>query len=198
MNNPNRIAGTIAASLFAAAPAFAAGPVSTPVEPPVVVAPPPPVFDWTGPSIGLQLGVIDVETSGAASLDGDDTFVGLRAYYDFDFGDFVVGGGLQYDVTDVDLGGVTDVDSVLRVGARGGVDLNRTYLYGTAGFARVETSAAAVGDSNGYFAGIGAEVFVTDSVTIGGEILYHEFDDFDLSGLEAEATTAAVSVNLRF
>ena len=191
-------AGLSAVLIALAAPALASGPVTVAPTPPVVAPPPAPVYDWTGPSVGLQFGVIDVETSGAAVLEGDDTLIGLRAYYDYDFGQFVLGGGLQYDATGVDLGGVTEVDSVFRVGARAGIDLNRNWIYGTAGYAQVDTSAAAVGDSSGYFVGIGYEVFVANQVTLGAEVLYHEFDDFDLPGLEAEATTAAISVNFRF
>lgn len=181
-----------------AAPALAGGPTTPAPTPAPVVAPPPAAERWTGPSVGLQFGYIDVETSGAAALEGDDTLIGLRAYYDYDFGQYVLGGGIQYDTTGVDLGGVTEVESVLRAGLRGGWDFGSSWLYGTAGLARVETSAAAVGDSSGYFAGLGYELFVAEQVTIGTEVLYHEFDDFDLGGLEAEATTASVSVNFRF
>ena len=190
--------GLAAAVSALAMPALAGGPVVVQSEPPVVVAPPAPIYDWTGLSVGLQFGQIDVETSGVAVLEGDDTLIGLRAYYDYDFGQFVVGGGLQFDSTGVDLGGVTEVESVLRAGLRAGIDLNRNWLYGTVGLARVSTSDAGVGDSNGYFAGLGYEVFLTQQVTVGAEILYHEFDEFDLGGLEAEATTAALSVNFRF
>lgn len=154
--------------------------------------------DWTGPSVGLQFGNLDVETSGAAALSGDDISYGARAYYDVDFGDYIIGGGLQYDTSDVDLGGVTTVDSVLRIGARAGADLGLAYLYGTGGFARVYTSNAAVGDSSGYFIGAGLEYLVAENITLGTEILYHEFDDFDLGGLDAEATTVGVSLNFRF
>ena len=192
-------AGLSAILIAFAMPALAAGPVAVPSSPPVVAAPPPaPSYDWTGVSVGLQFGYIDVDTSGAADLEGDDVFVGVRAYYDYDFGQFVLGGGFQFDGTDVDLGGVTDVDSVFRVGARAGVDLNRNWIYGTAGYARVDTSNPAIDDSDGFFVGVGYEVFVTEQVTIGAEVLYHEFEDFDLDGLDADATTAAVSVNFRF
>lgn len=124
--------------------------------------------------------------------------LGLRAYYDYDFGDFIVGGGLQYDSADIDIGGVTTLDSVTRVGLRAGVDLGRNWIYGTAGWAMAQTSNPGVGDSNGYFAGLGYEVMMTDNVSLGAELLYHNFDDFTLVGLEADATTASVSVNFRF
>jgi opacity protein-like surface antigen len=183
-----------------AAPALAGGVADTTPAPVIVPAAPAPApsTDWTGPSVGLQLGYADLSTSGAAALSGDDLLIGLRAYYDVDFGNFIVGGGLQYDTTDLDIGGVTTLDSVTRVGLRAGVDLGSNWLYGTAGWARAETSNPAVGDSDGWFAGVGYEVFVASNVTVGAELLTHRFEDFALGGLEAEATTAAVSVNFRF
>jgi len=181
-----------------AAPALASGPLDTMDRTPVSVAATPSTSNWTGFSTGLQLGYGDVETSGAAALAGDGALLGARAYYDYDFGDFIVGGGVQFDSADIDLGGVTTLESVTRVGLRAGIDLDQNWLYGTAGFARASTSNPVVGDSNGYFAGVGYEVFVADGMTVGAELLYHSFDEFDLSGLEVEATTAAVSLNFRF
>ena len=190
---------TLAAGLavLTAAPALAGG-TAQPDPAPVTVAPAPaaPAADWTGPSVGAQLGYGDVSTSGPA-LEGDDVLLGLRAYYDYDFGDFVLGGGLQYDATDLDIGGTTTLESVTRIGGRAGADLGRSMLYGTAGWAQARTTAP-TGNSDGWFAGAGYEMFVTDAVTVGTEVLYHEFDDFDLPGLSAEATTAAISVNFRF
>jgi hypothetical protein len=110
----------------------------------------------------------------------------------------IVGGGLQYDAADIDLGGATTLESVTRIGARAGIDLVDNWLYGTAGWARANTSDPGIGDSDGWFAGVGYEVLVSNGITIGAEVLYHEFSDFTLPGLTAEATTAAVSVNFRF
>ncbi|NKX45326.1 outer membrane protein [Roseicyclus persicicus] len=190
---------TAGLAALTAAPALAGG-MAEPAPAPVTIAPAPVAAgtDWTGPSVGLQLGYGDVSTSGAANLDGDDVLLGLRAYYDVDLGDFVVGGGVQYDTADIDIGGVTTLDSVTRVGVRGGVDLGSNWIYGTAGWAEARTSNAAVGDSEGWFAGVGYEVFVADTVTVGAELLHHRFEDFNLADLDAEATTAAVSVNFRF
>lgn len=182
-----------------AGPALAGG-MAEPAPGPVTIAPVPVVStaNWTGPSVGVQLGYGDVSTSGAATLNGDDVLLGLRAYYDYDLGDVIVGGGLQYDTADIDLGTTTTIDAITRVALRAGVDLGSNWAYGTAGWARAETSNPAVGDSDGWFAGVGYEVFVANNVTVGAEVLYHEFDSFNLAGLDAEATTAALSVNFRF
>ncbi|GFE66648.1 outer membrane protein [Litoreibacter roseus] len=174
-----------------------------PVPSPVVTAPvvdAAPIYDWTGFSVGAQLSYGDVETDGAADLDGDDFLYGLRAYYDYDFGNFVVGGGIQYDRADIDLDDVAAIDSVLRIGARVGIPSGRNFYYGTAGYARADTDdgTLSVGSSDGYFVGAGYEVFLTEQITAGAELLYHEFDDFDVDDLEAEATTLGLSVNYRF
>ncbi|MEM9350261.1 MAG: porin family protein [Pseudomonadota bacterium] len=153
---------------------------------------------FDGPSVGLQLSYGDVETSGP-SLDGEDTLIGIRAYYDVDFGNFIAGGGFQYDSTEIDLDGAADIDDVFRLAGRVGVSSGPAYYYGTAGFVQASTSGPAdAGDSDGYFVGAGVEAFVADNITVGGEVLYHEFDDFDISSLDAEVTTLGVNVNYRF
>ncbi|WP_116598634.1 outer membrane protein [Primorskyibacter marinus] len=198
------LAAALAASTAIAAPAFAGSLDNTLNEPepvaPVAVAAPAPLYDWTGPSVGAQLGFGDIETEDAGGAEGDGGLYGLRAYYDYDFGNYVVGGGIQYDESDIDIDGAATLDKVFRAGLRAGVDLNRTFLYGTGGYAKAftEDDAVSLGDSNGYFVGLGAEHFLTEKVTVGGEILYHQFDDFDISDVEANATTANVSVNYRF
>lgn len=153
---------------------------------------------FDGPSVGLQLSYGDAETSGP-SLDGEDTLIGLRAYYDYDFGNFLAGGGIQYDSTEIDLDGLADVDDVFRLAGRVGVANGPAYYYGTLGYAQASTSGPAdAGDSEGYFVGAGVEAFVAENITFGGELLYHEFDNFDINSLEAEVTTLGINVNYRF
>jgi len=154
--------------------------------------------DWTGPSVGLSFGFLDADTSGAADLTGDGAIAGFRAAYDYDFGAHVAGVTLQYDLANIDLGGVTTIDSILRFGGRAGIDAGRSWYYLTGGWAHVDTSSAAVGDSDGYFAGVGYEVYITDRLTAGAEVVYHDFEDFNLDGLDADAATLNLSVGLRF
>lgn len=198
MKHPLILAAGLAA--LAAGPALAGGTVTSTPAPIFVETQPPVQFGkiWTGPSLGVQLGYADLSTSGAADLTGNDVLLGLRAYYDVDFGDFILGGGLQYDRTNLDVGGVTTLESVTRLGVRGGVDLTNDWIYATAGWALAQTSDAAVGNSDGWFAGIGYETMISDTASLGAELLFHEFTDFDLAGLSARATTAAVSINFRF
>lgn len=155
--------------------------------------------DFAGPSVGLQLSYGDASTEGPA-LEGDGALYGLRAYYDFDPGTFIYGFGLQYDATDISLGGGTaEIDEVLRLAGRIGVTSGANWYYGTLGYARAYTSGpAAAGDSDGFFVGVGYEVFVSDEFTVGTELLYHEFSDFDIGTLDADVTTLSFSVNYRF
>ena len=177
--------------------AFAGSLQDATVEPPVIAPAPAPVFaggDWTGPYVGLSFGNTDVTTS-AAGAEGDNGTYGIHAGYDYDFGRFVVGGELEYDKTDIDLGGAATVDNVARLKLRGGYDLGRTLVYATVGAARADTS---LGNDTGGFAGIGMAYQVTDQFTLGGEVLEHRFDDIGGSGIDADATTFNLRGSFRF
>lgn len=182
-----------------AAPALAGGLTDPVVEAPVA-APVAPVVvgtDWTGGYVGGQLGYGDVSATG---LDGDGLTYGLRGGYDWDFGNWVLGAGIDHDWTDIELGGgAGDLDSVTRLKLRAGADLGRTLIYATAGgaHARADVGGNSLSD-NGWFAGIGADYLLTDQWTVGAEVLSHQFDDFDNSGVDVDATTASVNVGFRF
>lgn len=168
-----------------------AAPVAAPVAPLAVGT------DWTGGYVGGQLGYGDVNATG---LDGDGLTYGLRGGFDWDFGNWVLGVGADYDWTDIDLGNTGDtLDSVARLKLRAGADLGRTLIYGTAGAAHADADigGASLSDT-GWFAGIGADYLITDQWTVGAELLTHQFDDFDNSGVDVDATTASVNVGFRF
>ncbi|SIT12570.1 Opacity protein [Roseivivax lentus] len=196
---------TAAAALIAATATagFAGNPAPTPADPAPMAAVPPapaaPIYDFTGPSVGVQLGYngIDVEDGDIVEEGGT---IGVRGNYDFRLGGNVIGGvGLQYDEGDIDLDGAATLDNILRVGGRVGVDSGRNFFYGTGGYAHATTEDddLDIGDSGGYFAGVGYEVFLQENVTVGTEVLYHEFNEFD-NDVDVEATTANVSLNYRF
>lgn len=192
------LSGILASVL--AVPAFAGGladPVVEPVIDPVPVEVAPVTGDWTGGYVGAQLGYGDVSVG---DDDGDGAIYGLRAGYDYDFGNWVLGAGIGYDKTSIDLdAGAGEIDDIARLGFRAGADLGQTLIYGTAGLARASATVGGADLSdNGYYVGIGAEYMLNDSWTVGGELMTNQFDDFDDSGLDFDATTIAATVGFRF
>lgn len=199
MNMLTKTALGVAMSGALAMPALAGG-YSAPVTEAPVVAPVvavPVGTDWTGGYVGAQIGYGDAS---AGAADGDGAIYGLRGGYDWDLGNWVVGAGLDWDKTEIDLGTGTDtLDNIGRLKLRAGYDLGRTLVYGTAGVARAEADLGGVSRSdNGWFAGIGADYALNDRWTIGGEVLQNQFDDFDNTGIDLDATTASVNVGFRF
>ena len=198
-----KLTRTLLAALSAsalAAPAFAGSAAPAAMEP-MIEAPAPVAMtmgrDWTGGYAGLQLGYADVEASAAtgATISGDDVIGGFTAGYDWDFGNFVLGAGLDADLADLSVGAAT-LERVYRLKVRGGYDLGNGLIYATAGGAGADVDG--LGYDTGYFVGAGYEHMVTDNISLGGEVLYHEFDDFNASGLDIEATTFQVRANYRF
>lgn len=187
-----------ALALIVPAPLFA-GSIAAPVQEPVVSTPAPvaaPVNlggDWTGGYAGLNFGKMNA-TAEPGDFEGDDTFYGAHVGYDYDFGRFVVGGELDYSKTDLDIAGET-IDNVTRLKLRTGYDLGRTMIYATAGGAKADTS---IGDADGWLGGVGVEYMATDSISVGGEVLHHRFDDAADSGLDLEANTVALRASFRF
>ena len=89
-----------------AAPAFAGSLTPPPAEPPVFVATPEPVAmkgDWTGFYGGVQLGGGKVTTDDGSDLEGQGGLGGVHLGYDYDFGDYVLGAGVEYDAGEIEL-----------------------------------------------------------------------------------------------
>jgi opacity protein-like surface antigen len=188
---------TLAMTAALATPALA-GSLATPLTEPTVPAPvivaAPAGGDWTGAYGGLQLGYGQGNATGG--LEGDGVIGGLTFGYDYDFGQFVLGAGLDYDITDIDLGGATTIENVVRLKLRAGYDLGQSLVYVSAGGARADTST--LGNDTGWFAGAGYEYRLTESLSLGGEVLYHQFDDFNGSGADVDATTVQIRALFRF
>lgn len=189
-------AGIIAISAF---PALAGG-MSEPAmtaEPVVAVVPAYTGGDWTGGYIGGQLAYGNANVS---DIDGDGASGGLYAGYRYDFGTFVLGAEGGYDWADMTLDGdLGTIDNVGRLKALAGYDMGKTLIYATAGAAYADATVGADDLSDwGWLAGVGVDYMVNDVVSVGAEILYHQFDDFDNSGADVDATTVAARVSYHF
>lgn len=68
--------------------------------------------------------------------------------------------------------------------------------YGTAGI--VWATSPELGDDNGILFGAGYDFAVTENLSIGGEILQHQFDDYDGSGLDVGVTTLKARFTFSF
>ena len=67
--------------------------------------------------------------------------------------------------------------------------------YGTAGAAFAD---ADLGDDTGYLVGAGVTQRLTDRLLLGGEVLYHGFDDYDDTDIDVNATTATARLSFEF
>ena len=152
-------------------------------------------YNWTGFYAGAELGYAGVDTS-LSGTDGDAWIGGLILGYDYDFGNWVLGGGFDYDWTDVSLGSGLTVDDIWRLKVRAGYKLNDGLLYGVGGYAEARTNN--LGSDDGWFIGAGYEHVVTETVSVAGEFLYHEFNNFNGSGVDLDATTFQIRAAYRF
>lgn len=169
----------------AAGPALAGGPVVVAEE--ATVTAPEPIMqapstggDWAGFYGGAQLGFGNVGSTDPLAGDGDGLLGGLHAGYRMDFGTFVAGAELAYDFANIDLGEleVNSVNSIGRLGLTGGADLGQTLVYGTIGMATVDADVGGVESSaDGHYYGIGVDYALSPTMTVGGQLLRHEFDD---------------------
>jgi outer membrane immunogenic protein len=190
-------------AILLGAPAFAGGLGDVAPEPAVVAYDAPVQAntggEWGGGYVGAQIGYGDIK-SGGAGLDGNGTIGGVFAGYRADFGKFVAGAELNYDVSNIDLGAsVGTLDNVTRLKLIGGADLGSALLYGTVGAAYAEASVgAATLKDNGYFVGVGVDYMLNDNWSVGGEYLAHRFNDFDNSGVDLKVNTVEAKVSYKF
>ncbi len=199
-----RVLSIVAATTALAAPAFAGSPVFEPAPAPTVapvpVAAAPVGTDWTGFYGGAQLGYGFGSLDGVADEDLDGFIGGVMGGYNYDFGQFVLGAEVDYSLADLSFD-VTDgeIDQVGRLKLRAGFDAGRALIYGTGGLAYANASIP--GDDlndTGYFIGAGVDYLITDRIFGGVEYLYHQFDDLDNSGIDAQVNTVSARLGFRF
>jgi hypothetical protein len=116
---------------------------------------------------------------------------GLHAGYRMDYGTFVAGAELAWDFASIDLGAlnIATIDSIGRLGLQGGADLGQALVYGTVGVAHIGGDI----DQDGSFYGVGMDYALSDTMTLGGQVLKHEFDDVPAGTLDTTLVQARVS-----
>lgn len=159
-----------------------------------LMAAPAVAGDFTGAYAGAQVGFSDVNTS--SGLDGSRFTYGLHAGYDHDFGDWVVGGGIQLDRLNLSTssGGVK-FDSINRAIIKVGYDFGTMYGYGIAGAAQGNTS---IGDDTAGVFGVGINFQTGYNFDTAVEILYHDFSELGSSGVGSDVTTFNLLVSYNF
>lgn len=175
-------------------------PVATPAPAPAPIAPAPVMMgsDWTGFYAGGQLGYGQLD-SDALTEDPDGLTYGAHAGYLYDLGSWVLGGELDLDGTEIeDETADVALDTVTRAKLRVGYDAGNWMPYLTGGIAQARTSGAVDGTDTGAFGGLGLDYRVSNSIRVGGEVLQHQFEDFDDTGIDIDATTVAARVSFQF
>lgn len=202
------------------ASAAAAGGYTAPVADvaPVVVAPAPAQPEgWQGFYVGGALGyafngddrvgvrdiVGGVPVGPTETLDANlrvnGGFGGVQLGYRWQYGDFVIGPELSYEVGDVSdgatlIGGTetweSDVNHLLTLRLKAGrVVAPQTLLYGSAGYTRGDFTYRYAGadiaqdqdyTANGYTVGLGVERKLTPRISAFGEWNYHNFGRTDI------------------
>ena len=179
-----------------ASPAVAGG-MAEPVPAPAPVAPviAPVGHDWTGGYVGAQLGYANVAGAG-----GNGAIGGVHAGYLYDFGNWVAGGEVAYDASNISLGGGTGkFNHEARLELKAGPDLGNVFLYGALGVASAKASIAGVSHTDsGYFGGVGLDYALNRNWTVGGEVLAHRYGNFGGTGVDLKPTTAELKVSYRF
>lgn len=151
--------------------------------------------DWTGGYVGLGIGSADVSISGGVP-GGDDFTYGVHGGYDYDFGDWVIGGELEYDRAKIAIaGGTEQVDNVGRLKFKAGYDFGQALGYVVVGAARADTT---LGNDTGAIYGLGLAYQVSPQFMLSGEVLRHDFNNYNGSGLDVEADSVNIRASFRF
>ena len=199
-------AGALMVAIVGSA-AYAAGPEPTPVAP-VVVAPPPPPF-WEGGYVGAQIGYgfgdFDLgDAFDAVTLDDSSNGLvgGITAGYLWSLNNgWYIGPEFQYDwadldVTDTDTGDNIAFEEMARLKLIAGYEVGggSGLVYGTAGIAYGSLDNAGDifdgfdGSDTNWLLGLGYDHRVGQNWTVGGEYMYHDFDDINVNTIHLKAT----------
>lgn len=195
-----KFALAVAAATLTAGAAVAGG-YTPPVveEAPVIVTQTAPVMtgDWTGFYAGLQYGQGNADLANS-DVDSDFDAYGLHVGYNRDFGQFVLGGELDYNRIKLDE--TDEKGDLTRLRARAGYDMGRFMPYLTLGAARVSAEVDGLDvKETGMTYGIGGDFKVTDKITLGAEYTRQKWDDVaNVTGADLDADMFQVRASWRF
>lgn len=190
---------TVAATamMMAAAPVLA-GSLDAPVQEPVITTAPTVVAtgaDWTGGYVGASVGY---GVGGDDVDDVDGELYGVFGGYDYDFGDYVIGGELEYLGSGMS-DGTDELDDSTRLKLRAGYDAGQFLIYGVLGanYANANIGGTDYSDT-GVIYGLGMDYAINDQWGAGVELLQSDFNDFDGSGSDVSSTSLNARVSMRF
>lgn len=202
--------GSVAALAFSAGSAFAAD-LSVPADPYI---PADSASSWSGFYAGANVGygysgfLHDGDSDDTSQLQG--WVGGVQAGYNWDLGGVVLGVEADASFANINEGDDEDhfdaddgIHGLATLRGRAGVAVGSVLLYGTAGVAWAALDTEGVGQSlTGWVAGVGVESFVTDTISVKAEYLYHDFGSVYVEGYDGDfditANTFKVGVNFHF
>lgn len=201
--------GMMGVAVAAALMATAADAADYGGPPPYAPVPAPVAYGyrWAGPYVGANLGYQwgTLSNSGARP---SGVMGGFQGGYNWQFGQFVIGGEADIQLSDAD-----DVFANYKfsnpwfgtVRGRGGFALNNILFYGTLGLAygRGHVDIGNVGESNlhaGWTAGAGLEVGLTPNWSVKAEYLYIDLtsESYGLTSNVLTSNLFRLGVNYRF
>lgn len=154
---------------------------------------------WTGGYVRSNMGAANVKSNvPGLNLQNTAPFAGATVGYDIDLKDWVVGASADIDMTDTSVTSrsATELDRIWRLKLRGGYKVGKGLIYGTGGYANAHINN--VGEDSGYYIGGGYEHQFITNFSIGGEILYHEFNNFSNTNTDIEVISYQVRGTFRF
>jgi opacity protein-like surface antigen len=192
-----------------------AGGLADPIIP-VPVAPPVPAsipVDWyAGIQIGAVNGSFDPGEAQTAfrETDASGQLYGVHAGVQRDFGAITAGIEVDYnfgEFANEEIAGANTADSFIdelaHLKLRAGTKIGGAFVYGTGGIAyaagQIENLGPVVDVSDtAAFYGLGADMMVSDSISIGGEVLVHDFENMDETDVDVAFTTAQLRMSYHF
>ncbi|WP_127106124.1 outer membrane protein [Pararhodobacter zhoushanensis] len=194
-------AASVVALVVASGAALASGPVVY-VEPEVMVAPmPAPQYSWEGFYGGLSYSSVrgHVDASGTIASMDNDTGPGAFVGYNWQRGNVVFGGELNY--TDFDTpypGFINRQRNALELRGRVGYAANNVLFYGFVGAARSEIfGSGSWNNQSGHSYGLGVQYHITRGAFVGLEAVRREVGA-NIGGVQADTQIDSVAFRLGY